>query len=87
MTNHAASHDGSSSYTDQRLPQGEHTESSRYGSDESEEDSNNTFKIQRMSLGPRGADLLRKRFGQIKEEVQAEKPPETNSRTWWIKIG
>ena len=87
MTNHAASHDGSSSYTDQRLPQGEHTGSSHYGSDESEEDSNNTFKIQRMSLGPRGADLLRKRFGQIKEEVQAEKPPETNSRTWWIKIG
>ena len=52
-------------------PKGEHTGSSRYASAESEEDSNDPLEIQRNSLGPKGADLLRKTFERNAVEAQA----------------
>ena len=58
-------------------PKGEHTGSSRYTSVDSEVDSNDSSEIQRMSLRPRGADLLRKKFGKNDAEVHAERPPVT----------
>ena len=57
------------------FPKEEHTGSSRFASAESEENSNDSFEIQRMSLGPRGADLLRKKFERNEAEAQAEKAP------------
>ena len=53
---------------------GEHTGSSRYDSAESEEDSKDSFEIQRMSLGSNGADLLRKTCERNKREAQAVRP-------------
>ena len=58
---------------DQRPPQDEHTGSSRYASAKSEEESNDSFEIQRMSLGPKGANLLRKQFERNEVEGQAGK--------------
>ena len=58
-------------------PKSEHTGSSRYASAESEEDSNDLFEIQRMSLGPKGADLLRKTFERNAAETQAGRPSAT----------
>ena len=55
-------------------PKGEHTGSSRYASAESEEDSNDSFEIQWMSLGPKGSDLLRKIFERNAAEAQAGRP-------------
>ena len=59
------------------FPKEEYTGSSRFASAESEENSNDSFEIQRMSLGPRGADILRKKFERNEAEAQAEKPPAT----------
>ena len=59
------------------FPNDERTGSSRYASAESEEDSNDSFEIQRMSLGPKGADLLRKKFERNKAESQARRPSTT----------
>uniref|UniRef100_A0AAV1UZH6 Uncharacterized protein n=1 Tax=Peronospora matthiolae TaxID=2874970 RepID=A0AAV1UZH6_9STRA len=53
---------------------GEHTGSFRYASAESEGDSNDSFEIQRMSLEPKNADLLRKTFERNAAEAQAGKP-------------
>uniref|UniRef100_A0AAV1V400 Uncharacterized protein n=1 Tax=Peronospora matthiolae TaxID=2874970 RepID=A0AAV1V400_9STRA len=55
-------------------PEGEHTVSYRYASAESLKDSNDSFEIQRMSLAPKGADLLRKTLERNAAEAQAEKP-------------
>ena len=48
---------------------------SRYASVESEEESTDSVEIQRRSLGPRGANLLRKKFNRNEAEAQAGKPP------------
>ena len=58
-------------------PNGEHTGLSRYASAESEEESNDSVKIQRMSLGPRGADLLRKKLELNEAEARSGKPAVT----------
>ena len=54
------------------FPKEEHTESSRYASAESEEDSNDSFEIQRMSLGLRGADLLRRSLNEMRRRRKRE---------------
>ena len=54
-------------------PKDEQTGSSRYASADLEEDSNDSFEIQRMSLGTKGADMLRKTFEQNEAEAQAER--------------
>ena len=49
----------------------EHTGLSRYASVEPDEDSNDSFEIQRMTLEPKGADLLWKTFKWNAAEAQA----------------
>ena len=51
----------------------EYTGSSRYASAESGENSNDSIDIQRMSLGPKGADLLRKKLELNEAEAQSGK--------------
>ena len=48
----------------QSAPRGYHTGSSQYASAESEVESEDSIPIQRMSLGPSGADLIRERASQ-----------------------
>ena len=73
-TDDAADYDGSSSTPINDSLKDGNTGSSRYASAESEEDSNDSFEIQRMSLGPKGADLLRKTFERNAAEAQAGRP-------------
>ena len=54
-------------------PNGEHTISYRYALAESEEDSD-SVEIQQMSLGPRRADLLRKKLEINEAEAQLGNP-------------
>ena len=49
----------------------EHTGLSRYASVEPDEDSNDSFEIQRMTLEPKGADLLRKKFERNEAKSQS----------------
>ena len=49
---------------DQSAPRGYHTGSSQYASAESEVESEDSIPIQRMPLGPSGADLIRERASQ-----------------------
>ena len=59
-------------------PKGEQTGSSRYASaEESDEDSTDSFEIQRMSLGPAGTSLLRKKLEEKETDVRSGKPPGT----------
>ena len=55
----------------------EHTGSFRYALAEPEDDSNYSFEIQRMSLEPRDADLLRKKLELNEAEDRSGKPPAT----------
>ena len=55
----------------------EHTGSSRYASAESEEESNDSFEIQRMSLETKGAGLLQQKFKRNGAKAQAGKPAAT----------
>ena len=52
-------------------PNNEHSGSSQYAPAEVEEDSNDSFEIQRMTLEPKGADLLWKTFKWNAAEAQA----------------
>ena len=58
-------------------PMDEHTRSSRHASAESKEDSNDSFEIQRLSIGGKGANILRKKFERNMAESQAGNPPVT----------
>ena len=55
------------------IPKGYHTGSSQYASAESEMGSSDSMNIQRMSLGPTGAALLRERMAPIKIEARSTK--------------
>lgn len=62
---------------DHSARRGYHTGSSQYASAKSEVESEDSIPIQRMSLGPSGADLIRKRSSQknikrISTEVPAD---------------
>ena len=59
------------------FPNIEHTGSSRYASAESEDESIDSFEIQRMSLGPRGSYLLRTKLELNEAEAQHGKPSAT----------
>ena len=58
-------------------PNGEPTESSRYASTESEEDSTDSIEILRMSIGRRSAGLLRKKLELNDAEAISGKPRAT----------
>ncbi|CAI5733429.1 unnamed protein product [Hyaloperonospora brassicae] len=58
-------------------PKNEHTGSSRYASTGSRDDSKYSIEIQRMCIGPRAADLLRKKFERNEAEAQEGKPQAT----------
>ena len=54
------------------FPKDERTGWSRYASAKSDENSNDSFEIQRMSLGPRGADLLRRSLNGMRRRRKRE---------------